>query len=179
VRGVPPPVRDNRAELSMRTVRALAPLAVVVALLAATPAPSVPLHAAYTVETNKLGQVVRVRSAQASSDKRFNLITRGNALQAFIRRQDGTAVAGIYKLSYDYSPKTKDVARTVQLVRAGGVDPNAKGAVTAALERQAKSSNHPSANDPDVQALNAVRASQNAHLPDFDQIVSPAPSASK
>ena len=81
---------------------------------------------------------MRVGSAQASHDARFNMMTRGNALQAFIRRPNGTAVAGVYKLTYDYSPKTKMVRRDVKLVRAGGVDPNAKGAVTVQLEKAAR-----------------------------------------
>jgi hypothetical protein len=134
-----------------------------IALLGASPAPSnvaapsVPLHAVYTVETNKLGQVVRVVSAQATRDEHFNTVTRGNAMQAFIRRPNGTAVAGVYKLTYDYSPSTKDVRRDVQLVHAGGVDPNAKGAVIVELEKS----------KPAI-----------SHLPDFSHIISPEPSAS-
>ncbi|MGH7716585.1 MAG: hypothetical protein ACREML_11385 [Vulcanimicrobiaceae bacterium] len=135
------------------------------------PAPTVPLHAVFTVATNKLGQVVRVVSAQASKDERFNTITRGNAMQAFIRRPDGTAVAGVYKLTYDYSPATKDVRRDVRLVHAGGVDPNAKGAVTAEMERNAKS--HPASTpDPLREAKKATTAGSNSHLPDFSHIVS-------
>ena len=128
------------------------------------PVPKVPLHAVYTVETNKLGQVVRVVSAQATNDRHFNEATRGNALQAFIRRPDGTAVAGVYKLIYDYTPKNGMLHRDVQLVRAGGVDPNAKGAVTVQLEKNGQPSPPPPMHP------------SNAHLPDFDQIVSPAPS---
>jgi hypothetical protein len=138
--------------------------------------PIVPLHAVYTVETNKLGQVVRVVSAQATKDGRFNTVTRGNAMQAFIRRPDGTAVAGVYKLTYDYSPATKDVRRDVQLVHAGGVDPNAKGAVLVELE---KAKSHPAATpDPLQEAKTATAAGANSHLPDFSHIVtSPQPSA--
>lgn len=158
-------------------------LAFTVALFGASPAPStvavpsVALHAMYTVETNKLGQVVRVVSAQASKDERFNTVTRGNAMQAFIRRPDGTAVAGVYKLIYDYSPTTKDVHRDVQLVRAGGVDPNAKGAVVVELE---KAKSHPEASpDPLQEAKKATAAGANSNLPDFSHIVSsPQPSAS-
>jgi hypothetical protein len=131
---------------------------------AATPAsvahqyPAVPLHAMYTVETNKLGQVVRVRSAQASSDPTFNKITRGNALQAFIRRPNGTAVAGVYQLIYNYSPKTKMVRRDVRLVHAGGVNPNAKGAVTVELEQHAHSKH-------------VIAPQPEKTLPDFNKIV--------
>jgi len=153
-----------------------------IVLLGASPAPSnvaapsVPLHAVYTVETNKLGQVVRVVSAQATRGERFNTVTRGNAMQAFIRRPNGTAVAGVYKLTYDYSPSTKDVRRDVQLVHAGGVDPNAKGAVIVELE---KSKPHPEATpDPLQEAKKATSAGANSHLPDFSHIISPEPSAS-
>jgi hypothetical protein len=140
------------------------------------PVPAVPLHATYTVETNKFGQVVRVVSANASNDARFNTATRGNALQAFIRRPNGTAVAGVYKLTYDYSPKTKDVRRDVQLVHAGGVDPNAKGYVTVELS---KSKALPGATpDPLQEAKKATAAGANSHLPDFSKIVEPEPSSS-
>jgi len=152
-------------------------LAAAFALIGASPAPvkvpvpTVPLHATYTVETNKLGQVVRVVSANASKDARFNTAMRGNALQAFIRRPDGTAVAGVYKLTYDYSPKTKDVRRGVELIRAGGVDPNAKGYVTVQLS---KAKAHAEASpDPFQEAKRATAAGANSHLPDFDKIVSP------
>jgi hypothetical protein len=176
-----PPVRDDRAELIAMLVRS-AILAAAVALLGASPAPvsvpvpGVPLHATYTVETNKLGQVVRVVSANASNDARFNTATRGNALQAFIRRPDGTATAGVYKLNYDYSPKTKDVRRDVQLVHAGGVDPNAKGYVTLALSKsKALPGTTP---DPLQEAKRATAAGSNSHLPDFNKIVEPIPSSS-
>ena len=112
------------------------------------------LHAAYTVETNKLGQVVRISTSQPSSDANFNQLTRANALQTFIRRPNGTAVAGVYKLTYDYLPKTQAVRRDVVLVHRGGVDPNAKGAVTVQLEHQ-----HPPTP---------------ARLPDFSKIVAPS-----
>lgn len=159
----------------------LAILVAALVLLGASPAPvkvpipTVPLHATYTVETNKLGQVVRVVSANASSDARFNTMTRGNALQAFIRRPDGTAVAGVYRLSYDYSPKTKDVRRDVQLVHAGGVDPNAKGFVTVQLSK-AKAAHAGATPDPLQEAKRAAAAGANSHLPDFNKIVSPEPS---
>ena len=175
-------VRNDRAELNAVPARALV-LATALVLFGASPAPtkvpapSVPLHAVYTVETNKLGQVVRVVSAQASRDEHFNTVTRGNALQAFIRRPDGTAVAGVYKLTYDYSPVTKDVRRNVQLVHPGGVNPNAKGAVTVELERNAKL--HPLATaDPLQEAKRATAAGANSHLPAFSKIVAPQPSSS-
>ena len=101
-----------------------------------------------------------MRSAQASHDAAFNTITRGNALQAFIRRPNGTAIAGVYKLLYDYSPKTKMVHRDVRLVHAGGVNPNAKGAVTVQVEQHTPTQ-HPV----------APSSEQPATLPDFNKIV--------
>ena len=91
-------------------------------------APKKPLHVEYTVEVNKLGQVARVRSVKPSHDVPFDTHTYGNALQAFIRTPDGNAIAGTYRLTYDYDPKTLRVHRDVALLRAGGVNPNAKGA---------------------------------------------------
>jgi len=117
------------------------------------------LQASYVVETNKLGQVVRIRSSSPSKSGDFNTVTRGNALQAFIRRPNGTAVAGVYRLTYDYSPKTKMVRRDVTLLHAGGVDPNAKGAVTVELDREASAAR--------------ARAEAAKNLPDFNKIVTP------
>lgn len=172
MRGVPASVRNDRAQLIAAFVAAAA--------IAATPsqasmprAPAVPLRATYTVETNKLGQVVRVRGANASRDAHFNAITRSNALQAFIRRPNGTAVAGVYTLTYDYSPKTKMVRRDVRLVHAGGVDPNAPGAVTVQLEKGRKPQSQDQAN---IEQLERASASDAKSMPDFEKIVSPAPS---
>lgn len=117
------------------------------------------LHAAYTVDTNKLGQVVRIRSSQPSRNATFDLLTRDNALQAFIRRPNGTAVAGVFTLTYDYSPTTHRIERDVQMLHSGGVDPNAKGAVTVELERE--------------QAAARDRAQAARKLPDFNKIVGP------
>jgi hypothetical protein len=131
------------------------------------PPPTKPLHASYVVETNKLGQVVRVRSVDASKDARFDAMTYGNALQAFIRKPDGSAVAGVYRLSYDYSPQTKKVRREVALMQAGGVDPDAKGAVLVEMEKDAKWRA--------AQEARAKEAASKSKLPDFSQIVSPSP----
>jgi hypothetical protein len=123
-----------RAPLRAALCAALATLA----LLAAAPSPeptlpTVPLHATYVVAVNKLGQVARVISATFSKDKAYNTETYGNALQAFIRTPDGQAISGRYRLTYDYNPTTRRIAREVALVGAGGVDPKAPGAVTTML----------------------------------------------
>ncbi len=101
--------------------------------------PQRPEHTEFTVETNEKGQVTRVRSGKPSPDPAFNAMTYGNALQAFIRTADGNAVAGVYRLTYDYNPKNKRVRRGVALIHAGGVDPSALGAVDqmAAFDRKA------------------------------------------
>jgi hypothetical protein len=91
--------------------------------------PSTPEHTEYVVEVNRKGQVTRIRSGKASRDLAFNTMTYGNALQAYIRTPDGHAVAGSYRLAYDYAPKTKNVHRSVALLHAGGVNPGALGAV--------------------------------------------------
>jgi hypothetical protein len=91
--------------------------------------PTVPLHTEFVVEVNKLGQVTRVRSGKSSKNDAFNAQTYGNVLQAFIRKPDGKVVLGTYRLSYDFNPKTGRVRRDVALVKAGGVNPDAKGAV--------------------------------------------------
>jgi hypothetical protein len=91
--------------------------------------PSTPEHTEYVVDVNRKGQVTRVRSGKASHDLAFNTMTYGNALQAYIRTPDGHALAGTYRLAYDYTPKTKNVRRSVALLHAGGVNPGALGAV--------------------------------------------------
>ncbi|MBD5633207.1 MAG: hypothetical protein IAI49_01910 [Candidatus Eremiobacteraeota bacterium] len=100
-------------------------------------APHTREHTEIVVEVNAKGQVVRADAIKASKDPAFDAITYGNALQAFIRRPDGTAVAGLYRLRYDYRPSDKRVRRDVELVRAGGVDPNAPGAVDRELQKVA------------------------------------------
>jgi len=101
-------------------------------------APKVPLHTVYVVSTNKLGQVTNAKGQTLSKDKLFNVQTYGNALQAFIRTEDGSAISGLYTLTYDYNPADKRVTRTVALVHAGGVDANAEGAALVMMEAARK-----------------------------------------
>ncbi len=108
-----------------------------------TAAPATAQHAEYVVEVNRKGQVVRVRSAKHASDPSFDARVNGNALQVFIREPDGTAVAGVYRLTYDYNPKTKNVTRRVTLLQAGGVDPDALGAVDQLTKQNSKALHHP------------------------------------
>jgi hypothetical protein len=143
-------------QLNPRKALALLGMVGAIALVAASPAPGptrvdvtkvqpkalLPkstLHVEWVVETNKLGQVTRVRSGKPSTDRTFNTQTYGNALQAFIRTPDGHAVSGIYRLTYDYNPKTTRVRRAVALIRAGGVNANAEG---AALQMESIAQKH-------------------------------------
>jgi hypothetical protein len=95
--------------------------------------PGVALHAEYEVEVNRLGQVTRVAQSKITRDSGFNIQTYGNALQVVIRTDDGKAVAGKYRLTYDYDPATVKVRRRVELLQRGGVDADAPGAVTRML----------------------------------------------
>ncbi len=108
-----------------------------------TPLPSPPLpkteqHSAFTVTTNKKGQVVTAKPQTKARDSAFNLMTYGNVLQMFIRTTGGQAIPGTYLVSYDYSPASKTVKRGVALVKEGGVDPNALGAVDRMIEADRK-----------------------------------------
>lgn len=91
--------------------------------------PKTPLHVIYLVDTNKRGQVVKVRAGQPSANEAYNQYTYYNAIQTFIRTVDGAATAGVFKLTYDYSPQTQLIKRDVELVKKGGVNPDAPGAV--------------------------------------------------
>ncbi len=125
------------------------------ALLGATPAPKPPAttrataasripiprtpttrqHSEFVVEVNRKGQVVRADRVKPAQNDTFNAMTYGNVLQAFIRRPDGSAVPGVYRMTYDYDPRRKTVRRQVALLHAGNVDPNALGAVDREIEK--------------------------------------------
>ncbi|MDQ6932343.1 MAG: hypothetical protein M3160_04110 [Candidatus Eremiobacteraeota bacterium] len=119
--------------------------------------PRVPLHTEFIVEVNKLGQVVRVKSGKSCKDLTFNAMTYGNVLQMFIRTADGMhAIVGLYRVTYDYNPRTTRARRGVSIVSRGGKWANEEGAANSMrdiAERQAKKANKP--------------------LPDFKQIVKP------
>lgn len=139
--------------------------------------PKAKLHSEFVVEVNKLGQVTRVRSMKGSPDATFNAQTFGNAQQAFIRKADGSAVVGSYRMVYDYNPATGRVRREALLVKRGGVDPNAKG---AALQMEAIARRHtpePSAaaRTPLPNPQGTLRTDNSHRLPDLPQIInSPA-----
>ncbi|MBV8580042.1 MAG: hypothetical protein JOZ86_05355 [Candidatus Eremiobacteraeota bacterium] len=143
--------------------------------------PKVPLHVEYTVEVNKLGQVARVRAVKASKNPTIDAITYGNALQSFIRTPDGHVVLGTYKLTYDYDPKTQRMHRDVQLVRAGGVNPNAKGAAVDMMEIARHNRNRTPPPQPTAAVSPGPAPSVNIkRLPDLPQVMksqTPSPSS--
>ena len=125
------------------------------------------LHVEVTVEINKLGQVTRVRTIKPSHDPSFDAHTYGNALQAFIRTNDGGVVLGTYRLTYDYDPVKLTVHRGVALIKRGGVNPNAQG---AALEMLAIAQRH--ARNVRAHASPAPSASLNPRrMPDLPQVM--------
>lgn len=90
--------------------------------------PTVPLHTEMVVEVNKKGQVVRVKSTKWCKVSSFNVQTFGNALQMWIRRPNGTADVGLYRVTYDYNPKKGMVARHVAIISHGGTWGDQEGA---------------------------------------------------
>jgi hypothetical protein len=137
-------------------------------------APKKTLHVEYTVEINKLGQVARVRTVKPSHDQSFDAKTYGNALQAFIRTPDGQVIVGTYRLTYDYDPKTMRVRRDVALVKAGGVDPEAKGAATEMLEiARRPHTRTPAPGDITPGPAPSVNIRR---MPDLPQVMKPTPS---
>jgi hypothetical protein len=128
--------------------------------------PKVPLHTEWVVEVNKKGQVVKVESGKTCKDHYFNEHTLGNALQMWIRKPDGSAEVGLYRISYDYEPKTQNVFRNIDFVKAGGNWGDKQGAALGMI------------NDASAQekAWQEYQARQNKNLPSLDKITgTPSP----
>jgi hypothetical protein len=175
---------------TLRTAAALAVFlaaASAIALAAATPKPSphpvpsivlpsVPLHTEVVVEVNKKGQVVRVKSTKQSKVRSFNLQTIGNAEQMWIRHPDGTAQVGLYRVTYDYDPKTKMVSRKIAIISAGGSWANDPGAATVMINLAHKQAMEQAKQWEEEQKK---RQEQNSKLPSLNQIrgvhASPSP----
>ncbi len=132
--------------------------------------PDIPLHTEFVVEVNKMGQVVRVKSSKPSKVTTFNIQTFGNALQMWIRRPDGTAQVGLYLVTYDYNPKTQQVARNVKLVSAGGSWANDEGAANVMIDTAKK----------EAEEWQRQQEEERNNLPSLNQIrgYSPSPSPS-
>jgi hypothetical protein len=174
-------MKNFRAQAALLSVVLLTgPASVFAATLPPSPAPhatpppihlpDVPLHAEYIVEVNKLGQVVRVKSSKPTKYNTFNLQTYGNALQMWIRKPDGTATVGLFKVTYDYDPKARRVTRNVALVSSGGSWANDEGAANAMMDMARK----------EAQEAQKRRESQSSSLPSLNEITgkSPVPSPS-
>ncbi len=130
----------------------------------ALPTPRLPnqrLHTEFTVEVNHLGQIVRVKTGKESTYPPFNAMTYGNVLQMFIRRPDGSAVVGMYRVTYDYDPHTKNVHRNVNILSQGGDWANEEGAVSQMLR------------------VNERNAQRHRQLPGLDQIIKPTSKPTK
>jgi hypothetical protein len=104
-------------------------------------APTVPLHSEVVVEVNNKGQVVRIKSTKPSKSPGFNFKTYGNALQMWIRKCEVSGgatkcagVVGLYRVTYDYDPKTGKVTRKVALISPGGSWANAEGAANVMMQ---------------------------------------------
>jgi hypothetical protein len=131
--------------------------------------PNKPLHATVQVEVKKRGQVVRVAHGSLSGDHAFDIMILGNAMQMWIRRPDGTAETGLYRVSYNYDPKTHQVQRVPELLQAGGNWANKPGAATQIVGEAQK----------EVRVLEArIKAEQKKkeeeeakHLPDINSAV--------
>lgn len=128
--------------------------------------PNRPLHSTIEVEVNKRGQVVRVKGGQLSHDAVFDTMTIGNALQMWIRRPDGSAIVGLFRVNYDYDPRTHNVARRISLVSQGGTWGNESGAATkmvGAAKRETLEAYQR------IQAAEKRRQAESAkHLPDIN-----------
>jgi hypothetical protein len=153
--------------LFLIAVLILSYVAAPVAAATLPPLPKTPLHTEVTVEVNKKGQVVRITSTKPCKINTFNLQTFGNALQMWIRKPDGTAQVGLYRIIYDYDPATKNVARHISLVKLGGDWGDSPGAATVMIENARKQAE---------EAQKRARE-QNAKLPSLNEIrgVTPSP----
>ncbi len=154
-------------------------LAAPAAALAATqpkpapfPTPNLPskaLHSTVDVEVNKHGQVVRIKGGQLSHDSVFDTLTIGNALQMWIRRPDGSAVVGLFRVNYDYDPHTHNVSRHVALISSGGNWGNEMGAATRMVDAAKQETRDAYLR---MQADEKRRRAESAkHLPDINAAV--------
>ncbi|HET9030985.1 MAG TPA: hypothetical protein VFN49_12500 [Candidatus Aquilonibacter sp.] len=165
----------------------LASLALALITIAASPAPKpaphapfkpqlpkMAMHTEFLVEVNSRGQVVRVKSGKSAKQCTkqteqqclfFNAQTYGNVLQMWIRHPDGTAEVGMYRVTYDYDPKTHNVRRNVAIVSRGGNWGNTPGAATDMMDKA----------QAEAKAWAEKQKMESKDLPDLNKIVSPKP----
>lgn len=102
---------------------------------------------------------MRVRSAKGCKNPTFNAQTYGNVLQMWIRHPDGTADVGLYRVTYDYDPRTRIVYRRPSLIRLGGNWGTMEGAANQMLD----------------QARREARAASGRDLPPLTHIIDATP----
>lgn len=124
------------------------------------------MHTEFTVEVNAKGQVVRVKSAKASKDAFFNTQTNGNVLQMWIRHPDGSAQVGLYRVNYDYDPKTQKISRHIMIVSRGGNWGNEPGAATVMINTAQR----------EEQAAQQRQQQMQNNLPPLEGIIGATPS---
>jgi hypothetical protein len=142
-------------------------------IAAATPQPlpqppKVPLHTEFVVEVNAKGQVVKVKTAKPSSDQLFNTQTNGNVLQMWIRHPDGSAEVGLYRVSYDYDPKTQKISRNIAIVSHGGNWGDQPGAATVMVDTAKR----------EYEQYQQQQQAQRENLPPLESIVGGTPTPS-
>jgi hypothetical protein len=123
------------------------------------------LHTEFVVEVNAKGQVVRVKSGKSCDNYTFNAQTYGNVLQMWIRHPDGSADVGLYRVTYDYDPKTRDVHRGISLVQKGGTWGDKEGAATEMIDTAKK----------ETQEQKEAIEKQNKNLPSLQNIIKATP----
>ncbi len=131
---------------------------------------------------NAKGQVVRIKSVKPSKLLSFNYQTYGNALQMWIRKchtqgnsTSCTADVGLYRVTYDYDPKTTNVTRHVAIISRGGSWGNEPGAATVMMDMFKKQAAAAAAAE---RAAEQKQQEQNSKLPSLNQIrgaATPAP----
>lgn len=137
--------------------------------LPAPPYPNKPMHVRLLVEVNDKGQVVRVEHGTLSGDRSFDTMALGNAMQMWIRTPNGSAITGLYNVTYDYDPKTHQVRRVPTLVKAGGNWANKPGAATAIVQDARRQVQRLEAR---LKAEEAKEREESAkHLPDINAAV--------
>lgn len=136
------------------------------------PTPNFPnkaLHVQLQVEVNKKGQVVRVVHGDLSGNKSFDTMALGNAMQMWIRHPDGSAEVGLYRVTYDYDPHTRNVTRTPSIIKPGGNWGDKPGAANLIMKdalRQAELMQKR------LKADQAARQKEEAkHLPDINAAI--------
>lgn len=131
--------------------------------------PTKPLQTQVIVEVNNRGQVVRVMGGKLSHDNIFDTMTIGNALQMWIREPSGKAVPGLFRVTYNYTPRDHKVHRSVALIKPGGSWAKEPGAATRMVQTAEEETKQAYAR---IKAQEKRREEQSAkHLPDINAAV--------